>query len=225
MVILLKAVLLGLPGIVAFALTVAPPAGVPAALLLVNPLVLLLLGALAGGWAARKVDLQSAIILSSCVSMRMVLSFAGAGLIAGLGIALLDTWSAALWNPGPLRTLRESSALQSLAVNLLYGGITEEIIFRWGLLSLLAAGASRLFSRRVAVSIGAVLAALIFALAHLPIVVQEAGLLTVGLAVRTILWNGLLGLLFGAAFVRGGLESAIGAHVSFHFGVVLAARF
>lgn len=224
MLVFIKTMLLGSPGILAVVLTVTPPEGVPAALLAVNPLILLVMAALIGGWAARKLDLRSALILSSAVSARPLLALAATGVLCGIGVSVLDDWSSALWNPGTAQTLRERDPLQNAAVSLLYGGITEEIIFRWGLLSALAVAASHVVSRGVAMSIGTVLAALIFAVAHLPIVALEAGVLTPALAVRTVVWNALLGLLFGAAFVRRGLEAAIAAHLGFHIGLALASQ-
>jgi Type II CAAX prenyl endopeptidase Rce1-like len=217
-----KAFVLGLPGILAVILTVTPPAGVPAILLAVNPLLFLVVGAIAGAWAAPKAGLRSAIILGDAFAGQIVLGFAVSGLAAGLSIAFVDHLAAPLWNSGTLRTLREQGALQHLPVGIFYGGVTEEIIFRWGSMALLVAGAMKVFSREPAIWIGVVLSALLFAAAHLPAVALEAGTLTVGLSVRTLIWNILLGLLFGVAFARGGLEAAMVAHVGFHLAVAAA---
>jgi hypothetical protein len=217
-----KALALGIPGIVSIILTVTPPDGVPALLLAVNPLVLLLLCAMAGLWAAPRVGLRSTIILADALPARVLFGFAVAGIVAGLLIAVLDHWAAPFWNPGTVRSLRQRGGLHDLPVNLLYGGITEEIIFRWGLMASLVAGAMRFFPRHVAIWMGVGLSAFLFACAHLPAVALEAGALTGTIAARTLLWNALLGFFFGAAFAKGGLEAAIAAHVSFHLGVVIA---
>jgi hypothetical protein len=220
----IKTLMLGLPGILAVILTVNPPDGVPALMLAVNPLALLIVGALAGTWAVPRVRLKSTIIFADPFPMRIVVVFAVAGLISGMMVAVIDHWAAPIWNPGTMRTLRQQSALQNLPVSLFYGGFTEEIIFRWGLMALLAAWAMAFVPQKVAVWIGVGLSALLFACAHLPAVALEAGSLTVGVVYRTLIWNVLLGLLFGAAFARGGLEAAMGTHFSFHIGVLTASN-
>ncbi|MDG4650358.1 CPBP family glutamic-type intramembrane protease [Roseibacterium sp. SDUM158017] len=117
----------------------------------------------------------------------------------------------------------EDRTLPDLLTGVLYGGLTEEVMLRWGLMSLLAVGTLRLMSGARAIWSAALIAALAFAAMHLPAVMLEAGSLTMPLIARTMLWNTVLGLLFGLAFMRGGLESAIGTHVGFHLGVAALA--
>jgi hypothetical protein len=218
----LRAVLLGLPGVAALPLLLPAPDGVPAAALLVNPTILLLLAALAGGWAAPRAGLGSAVVLRSVVAPRALLAWLAAGIAGGLIVAFLDHALGRVWDTG-LPSLREGRDAGDLALGLLYGGLTEEVMLRWGLMSLLALGLLRLLPRGPALWGAAVAAAILFALAHLPAVVLETGGLTLPLFLRTLLWNGLLGLAFGAAFIRHGLEAAIAAHMGAHLGFSLAA--
>lgn len=215
----MRAVMIGLPGIMLLPVTLTAPAGIPVVLLLVNPLILLVLAAVAGAWAAPKAGLRSALVCGNRLDLQTIAGFAAAGALAGLVVALADHFAAPLWATGSMPTLLQERSLSDLFIGLLYGGLTEEVMLRWGLMSLLAVGALRLFSGKTALWSANLLAALGFAALHLPAVMLEAETLTTALVTRTLLWNTGLGLLFGLAFIRGGLESAVGAHIGFHLGV------
>ncbi len=62
-----------------------------------------------------------------------------------------------------------------------------------------------------------------FAAAHLPGVIIESGSATAGLVARTMIWNALVGAMFGWAYLKGGLETACAAHIGFHIGALAAA--
>jgi membrane protease YdiL (CAAX protease family) len=104
---------------------------------------------------------------------------------------------------------------------LLYGGITEELLLRWGLMTLLVWIGWRVIQRgeglpRPALVWSAiVLAAVLFGLGHLP---ATAGVvpLTPPVVARAILLNGILGVVFGWLYWRRSLESAMIAHAMFH---------
>lgn len=134
---------------------------------------------------------------------------------------------------GPLGPTLSLTANRSGGVTLasvLYGGITEELLMRWGLLTLLVWLGQRLvrrqgrssdeegaLSRPVAgVVWGAIaLSALLFGLGHLPILLARVPL-TSWLLLRTLGLNGLGGLLFGWLYWKRSLEAAMVAHVSTH---------
>jgi hypothetical protein len=91
------------------------------------------------------------------------------------------------------------------------------------MMSLLLLGLSRIMPWRVAGGLAVGLAALAFALAHLPAVLMTGTDPTAPVLVRTLGWNGALGLLFGGFFLRRGLEAAMLAHAGFHVGVAILA--
>ncbi|NKX44645.1 type II CAAX prenyl endopeptidase Rce1 family protein [Roseicyclus persicicus] len=218
-----RALLLGLPGVAALPLLVPVPAGVPPLAIALSPLLLLGLAALSGGWAAPKMGLRSRLVLGSTLPGRSLVAATVAGLALGLAVALADHATAPLWQVPGLPTLREERGVGTLALGLLYGGLTEEVLMRWGLLTALALGLSRFLPHRAALWLAAGLAALAFAAAHLPAVQLEAGAMTPLLTARTLIWNALLGLAYGAALLRGGLEAAILAHIGTHLGFALVA--
>ncbi|ARU54404.1 MAG: CPBP family glutamic-type intramembrane protease [Pseudomonadales bacterium] len=115
---------------------------------------------------------------------------------------------------------------------LLYGGITEEILIRWGLmpglvwLSFRASGPRKSTSRDNAIPSGhygaaIVLSALLFGLGHLPIAATLSDNLTLTLVAYVIIGNSLFGIIAGLLFWKKGLESAMIAHVVAHITMLL----
>jgi hypothetical protein len=104
---------------------------------------------------------------------------------------------------------------------MLYGGLAEEVILRWGVMSLMAwvllslAGVRR---HRLAMGIAVVLAAVLFAAAHLPVLAAQLELTPLVVA-RTLLINGVAGVLYGWLFWRRHLEAAMAAHAATHLGL------
>ena len=109
-----------------------------------------------------------------------------------------------------------------LVAQLLYGGVTEEVIMRWGLMSALVWLPWRLIQRRNGLPrakyvIGAIMCAgLLFGAGHLPAVVAMGVPLTGPVVAYIIFGNAIPGMLFGALFWLKGLEAAIIAHALAH---------
>ena len=111
-------------------------------------------------------------------------------------------------------------------LGVLYGGTTEELLLRWGLMTLFVWIGWRVVQRRqgaptpVLVWTAIVLAAFLFGAGHLPALAAMVTL-TPLLIIRTIMLNALGGLLFGWLFWRYSLEVAMVAHASFHVALFL----
>lgn len=245
--------LLGLVGVATLPFVLTPllreqplPPGVPrlplpllVALSMGNP-VLLLAGAVAlGVWLAPKVGLVSLTttrVMTSApiwpsLRRQAPLALAAGFLLAPL-IALLDlafqphlgpAWADAVTNA------EEPETLGTLVSALLYGGITEELIVRWGFLPLFAWAGWRLLQRRrrepgaVVMWSAILLSAVLFGLGHLPVVSALVPLTPV-VVLRTVVLNAVGGLLFGWLFWRRSLEAAMLAHASAHLGFAVLAR-
>ena len=100
-----------------------------------------------------------------------------------------------------------------------YGGVTEEVLMRLGLLTTVTWLICRSFrlapgSRLRAFWVANAVVAVVFGLGHLPAVSAMGGVLTEALVVRTVALNALPSLLFGELYRRGGLEAAVIAHFS-----------
>jgi membrane protease YdiL (CAAX protease family) len=109
-----------------------------------------------------------------------------------------------------------------IVARVLYGGITEELLLRWGLMTALVWLAWRfLQQRRSPVRAGFVwlaiaVSALIFGAGHLPAASVLLGAMDMSVVAFVIGVNTAFGLLFGYLFWRHGLESAIIAHALAH---------
>ncbi|MDD2458422.1 MAG: CPBP family intramembrane metalloprotease [Eubacteriales bacterium] len=123
----------------------------------------------------------------------------------------------------------EGNPYLQLVLGLLYGGITEELLLRWGLMSLFVwlgcLVANRILKQSTPVCqptpvvawSAIVLAAILFGLGHLPALAASVTL-TTPIILRTVLLNMLGGLIFGWLFWRKNLESAMIAHAMTHVG-------
>lgn len=111
----------------------------------------------------------------------------------------------------------------------IYGGVTEELLLRFGLFSLLAFALSRLTGDRhghlpapmVLWTVNVVVAVL-FGLAHLPATAALVDITAI-VVTRAVILNGLLGLAFGYLYWSRGLEAAIVAHFAADIVLQLAA--
>lgn len=114
-----------------------------------------------------------------------------------------------------------------LITRILYGGITEELLTRWGLMSFFAWALWRLSGKgevRPAILWAAiVLAAALFAAGHLPLLFTIAAQPQPPLIIAILLANFIPGLLFGWLFWRRGLEAAIFSHAFAHCVNALAS--
>ena len=240
---------LGLVGVASLAIVIvpmlpylAPPpafAGLPRWSLVLaamaNPTLLLLAGALVGAALAHRVGLRSHVAARAergepiWPRLRGELPVALAvGVALGLAMGGLDllfrprlgyVWLAADPQMGP----RDLPALVS---GMLYGGLTEEVQLRWGLLSLVAWLGWRLVQRgqgalRAGVAWGAiVVVALLFGALNLPATADVAPL-TGWLVARTMTVNALAALVLGWLYWRRSLESAMLAHAVALVGLFL----
>ena len=96
-------------------------------------------------------------------------------------------------------------------------GVTEELMFRFGIMTLFAWLAARLFTREGSpapfIWLANVLAALLFGAAHLPLA-STLSELTAAVVLMVVALNALLGLFCGWLYWRYGIVSAMLAHFS-----------
>ncbi|SES31654.1 CAAX protease self-immunity [Vreelandella subterranea] len=138
------------------------------------------------------------------------------GLLGGLGLFAIGGYA-----PAELADVEQPFTVP-LVARVLYGGITEELLLRWGLMTVLVWMAWRLLQRRkgtpqiVYIWFAIVVSALLFGAGHLPAAAAQVGELTADLAVFVVGANAVFGVLFGYLFWRYGLEAAIVAHAFAH---------
>jgi len=226
--------LLGMPGVVAVVWALLPPLKVNEALLplplwavvLLSGLqtaVLLALAVAVGVWLAPRVGLRAPAVSAWLVGQPIGSALRAQSLLGVLGGVAGAAWLWALsWvMPAALQPSDPASAMP-LVVKLLYGGITEELLVRWGVMTLLLWLVWRVVQRgqgqpgKGLVAGAVLLSALLFALGHLPSAQALAGALTVPVVVFVLVGNTAFGLVAGWLYARHGLEAAILAHVLAH---------
>jgi hypothetical protein len=113
-----------------------------------------------------------------------------------------------------------------LSARLLYGGITEELLLRWGVMSALAWLGARMLAAPqtppAAMWSAIVASAVLFGIGHLPAARGIFGRLTAAVIAYVVIANSAFGVMAGFLFWRYGIESAILAHAGAH---ALAAAF
>lgn len=154
------------------------------------------------------------------------------GLIGGLagGIAIPLAWF--LWKPflPPTFVSRAEQLSRSLPypTRLLYGGITEELLLRWGVMTLLVWLAWRVIQkgegkpRTVWFASAIIISSVVFGLGHLPLVRALAVDFTVAIVGYVVFANALFGFIAGYLYWKRGLEAAIIAHMVAHVVMITA---
>jgi hypothetical protein len=208
------------------------------AISLLNPLLLLVLTAALGAALAHRAGLES-LLVSRRVQPGSMLPRLRASLPAAIGgglflaplIVALDRVLRPLMPVEWILATAEAAdgpILNGLLGGMLYGGVTEEVMLRWGILSTAAWLLARATRRRSGWASGerpgqgvlwtaTAAAAILFGVAHLPAVAVVAPLDSV-LVLRTIGLNAIGGLVYGWLYWRYHLEAAIVAHATSHVG-------
>lgn len=205
---------------------------------LIQPSILLTLAVIVGVAIASKVGLSSPAAeaaarggnLISALKPQIVPGIIG-GLTGGVAIVLVSSLWKPFLSPEIAALFTEFGKLVPLPTRLLYGGITEELLLRWGLMSLLVWAAWRLFQKgqnkpKSAYFIAAILiSSVVFGVGHLPIAFLIFPQATVALITFVVLANSLFGLIAGYLYWKKGLESAMIAHILAHVVMLTASYF
>jgi membrane protease YdiL (CAAX protease family) len=197
-------------------------------LILGNPTIMLMISVIIGTVLFKKVNLKAPIIerivgFEHRVNYSSMLKF---GILGGIISGILLSLVGLLFNPIlPDEFLELGDSLKpTLAARLLYGGLTEEILMRFGLMTLIVWIASKLFrgTKPIVYWAGIIIASLLFALGHFPIAFQAVDNPSTGLLTYILIGNTIGGLIFGWLYWRKGLESAFLAHIFAHIIMITA---
>lgn len=208
---------------------------------LIQPAVLMSLAVLIGVWLASKVGLSSPAAealagddkwgkFASALKPQIIPGILG-GLAGGIAIVLISSMSSSFLSPDVIARITELGKHLPLPTRLLYGGITEEILLRWGVMTLLVWAAWRLFGKgqdkpKPGYFAGAiVVSSVIFGVGHLPIALMLVPEPTVAFVLFVITLNSIFGLIAGWLFWKKGLEAAMIAHMFAHVVMFTASYF
>lgn len=198
-----------------------------------QPAILMIAFTALGAWLAPKVGLDAPLVRAGVENrpVRPILrSQLPAAVLAGLLMAAVILLYDARY--ASMLVARDSSPLADLELPLitraLYGGIVEELMLRWGVMSLLVWLAWKMSRAREAVPLwcywfGMALAALLFAAGHLPLLFSLQDSPSAELVGAVLIGNSIGGMLFGWLFWRKGLEAAMMAHALSHVFAAAAA--
>jgi len=200
---------------------------------LVQPAVILVGALLIGIFLAPKVGLSSPVAEALAAGREVVPALRPQvvpGLVGGLIGGSLILLSAAIFKPflstATLVLIGKFARIMPILTRVLYGGIIEELLLRWGLMTFLVWVVWRLFQKRQArptstsVIAAILISSFIFGVGHLPVALGLVQETTAALIMFVIVANSAFGVVAGYLYWKYGLESAIIAHMCCH--VVLA---
>ena len=203
---------------------------------MIQPTVLVAISTMIGVALAHKVGLSSPVAEAAAKSESLLEPLRTQivpGVVGGLlgGIAIVAV--AAIFNlslpSGAAERISEFGKLIPLATRILYGGITEEVLLRWGFMTLLVWAAWRILQKgqgrpSTAHFVGAIItSSVIFGIGHLPIAYMLFPEKTIALTLFVVVGNSVFGLIAGYLYWRRGLESAIIAHMLTHVVLYIAS--
>ncbi len=205
---------------------------------LIQPSIILFVAVLIGVTLASRVGLKSPVAEAAARGANLVSALKPqivSGIIGGLAGGVAIVLVSAFWKPflpaEVVTLISEFGKLTPLPTRLLYGGITEEILLRWGFMTLLVWAAWRLFQKgqgkpNTAFFVGAILiSSLVFGIGHLPIAFMLFSQPATALVVFVVVANSLFGLIAGYLYWKKGLESAMIAHMLTHVVMFTASYF
>uniref|UniRef100_B8HL48 Abortive infection protein n=1 Tax=Cyanothece sp. (strain PCC 7425 / ATCC 29141) TaxID=395961 RepID=B8HL48_CYAP4 len=196
---------------------------------LIQPTVLLSIAVVLGVVLAPQVGLSApiaeAIVARKSLRPAIRVQFLP-GMIGGLvGAVLLAILQFAAKQTLPLNFIVKAEELSQgtpFLTRILYGGITEELLLRWGMMSLFVWIGWKIFAKAQGKPSafcfigGIILSALLFGLGHLPLAFALATPVTAAVIVYVIAANAVFGFIAGYLYWRQGLEAAMLAHVLVH---------
>jgi hypothetical protein len=199
-------------------------------LLLINPLMMVTLAVLMGHFITAKVGLHSFILenfvqgkaINKDAIKNLIMYAIPCGLAAGIFLVLYTYFL----NPYLPKELAELEKIYqpNFLIRFLYGGVTEEILLRWGILSLIIWIFKLIFKNTKPLFwwLSIIISSILFGMGHLPITFMLIKNVTPFLIFFIVSSNAIFGILAGWLFWKKGLEYSILAHISAHCVLILA---
>jgi membrane protease YdiL (CAAX protease family) len=198
-------------------------------LTLVNPTIMLIMAVVLGTVFYKNLNFKLPIIerlvgiKNNKINLPNLLIY---GISGGILSGAIITVIAFVFNPIlPEEFLAISKSFEpSLAGRFLYGGITEEILMRFGLMTFLVWLCSLIFkgTKPVIYWIGIALSSLLFAVGHFPTLFAAIETPSSLMLIYILVANTIGGVIFGWLYWKKGLEAAFIAHVFTHVILILA---
>ena len=194
---------------------------------LINPTIFLIIAVVAGGFMAPMTGLKAPLI-EAIIAKEPAGEVLKKQLIWGiplglLGGVLIATYSY-LMTPILPQAYAELSSKLSLSpvTRFLYGGITEEILLRWGFMTVIVWMVWKIFLKReqkpgnVVFVFAILISAIAFGVGHLPIAFTLVKDTSFAFIFFVITANVIFGIIAGWLYWKKGLEAAMIAHMAAH---------
>ncbi len=201
---------------------------------LIQPSVLLGLAVLIGVALAPKLGLSAPVAeaiaarlpIASKLKPQVLPGIIG-GALGAIFVVVCSLIFRPFLSPEIIERIGKFAELVPMTTRLLYGGITEELLLRWGFMTLVVWLGWRFLQKRKntptkTLVVGSILlSALVFAVGHLPVAFMLIPEANAAIVAFVITGNSAFGLICGYLYWRKGLEAAIIAHMVGH--IVMAA--
>jgi membrane protease YdiL (CAAX protease family) len=197
-------------------------------LVLINPTILLLLSVLIGTLLYDKVGFSVPTISSILKIEEPKIKFLEQikfGVLLGLFTGVLLIIIGLIFKtsiPQEFMNLENKIKMTTIA-KIGYGGITEELLMRFGFMTLVVWIIFKLTKKldNTTYWIGIILASILFAVGHFPVVFNAVPNPSISLLTYVIIGNSIGGLIFGWLYWKKGLEAAFLGHVFAHVAIII----
>jgi hypothetical protein len=207
-------------------------------LTLLQPTILVAVCVLVGVALASEVGLASPVAeavakrgdLVSALTPQLLPGLIG-GLVGGGAVVSIAAVFRPFLSPEVVTLISDFGKFLPLPTRLLYGGIVEELLLRWGFMTLLVWAMWRLFQKgkdtpsSTVFVVAILISSVLFGIGHLPVAFVLVAEPTLALISFVILANSAFGLIAGWLYWKKGLESAMIAHTIAHIAMFAASYF
>ncbi|HEX6731002.1 MAG TPA: CPBP family intramembrane glutamic endopeptidase, partial [Pyrinomonadaceae bacterium] len=196
---------------------------------LIQPSLILALAVFVGLTLAPKVGLSAPVAesaasgsaIGTALRPQLIPGLIG-GALGGLAVIVVAALCKPFMTPDTVERIAAFTRLTPIPTRLLYGGITEELLLRWGLMTLLVWATWRVLQKRQSTPgtscfvTAILLSSLVFGIGHLPIAYMLFPQVSTAVLLLVIVANSAFGLVAGYLYWKKGLESAMIAHMFGH---------
>lgn len=197
-------------------------------LVLINPAILLLIAVIIGTLLYDKVGFSVPTISSILKIEQPKIKFIEQikyGIILGLISGILITLISIIFKSSlPQEFIDLGNKIKiTVIARFIYGGFTEELLMRFGFMTLVVWIVSKVTNNLVNSTywIGIILASILFGLGHFPVVFNTVPNPSITLLTYVLIGNSIAGLFFGWLYWRKGLEAAFIGHIFAHVAMII----
>ena len=200
-------------------------------LVLINPIIILLIAVVVGTILYDKVGLSVPTISSILKIEDPKIKFIDqikSGVLFGLVTGILTTTIGLIFKSSiPQEFIEVGNKIKvTTLARFAYGGLTEELLMRFGFMTLVIWIIFKVNKKLNYATYwtGIILASILFAVGHFPVVFNAVKNPTIGLLAYVLIGNSIAGLFFGWLYWKKGLEAAFIGHIFAHVAMIIGEQ-